>query len=442
MDLHLAILSAALRDGASGLDALNAHGINGTSLFGESKKVYEFILEHNEKYKEIPSLPVIYNKLDITVPEVKEPLSFFIDEFKNVNLYNHIQDGLLKAATEQQLSRDPQKTMQILEDIVLQGRGLYSFNTGVEDLSDVSNDAMSLYERFERKESGITTPWADLNRVSSGFWGQDIIVFAARNGLGKTWLMLIQAIHAVNALNKRVIFVSPEMPRERLALRTGAIIERLDYDKVLTGKLSPDEKMRLRRAMMMSNANKNWGIVSSKKFDFKTSSLANLVKKHKADVVYVDGMYLLQSEGANRFDQAAKTTDDLKKQAIQFEIPYILSTQFNKEVDTTKEETVTGKGVALTDVLNWHASMMFGLFQDKEMKIARMLELKQLKSREGVGTSVKIWWDFHTMNFSQIAKDKPPEKLTNFADDPFAQQAVVIDDRDDSVYDENAELPF
>ncbi len=446
MDLQLALVSALVKEGQKGLDILQTAGIEPSYLSGTAKDVLEFINSFSMDYDRVPSKEIIFGKLDIKLPDVAEPLSFFIEEMKTAKLHSFLNEHLDKAIQLQNL-RNPYKTVEALEDLIIAVKEQALAPSAVEEMGDVGPDALKLYERFESNQCGILTPWKTLNDISMGFWEQDLIIIASRSGIGKTWSMILLAQHAYEVQKKRILFISPEMPRERLSLRFNAIKHKLPYDLLSKGKLEPWQRKKLYDGVAEMMGSSGFGVVASKNFDYKVSSLAALIARFKPHVVYVDGVYLLQANGGNRLDQAANLMNDMKRLAIRFNIPIIISTQFNKEVDTSKEKTVKGTGIAMTDVANWNNSMAFGLFQDEDMKAQRIIELKVLKAREGIPQSVKVWWDFQAMNFSEIQTDKKDadqKKQAQVIDDPFQQPQTMILDGSRTQYepDESGESPF
>lgn len=424
MDIQLALLASVLKGGKDSLNVLRDSGIEIQHLTSDAKKVYKFIEDFSVQYKDkLPSLEIVKEKLDIELPDVIEPVDFFIDEFKASKLHNFLNDFLEKCINKQS-DRRPYETLEMLEDLLIKVKEQELAPSAIEELYSVGPDALALYDKFVNKEYGILTPWEGINEISNGFWPQDLIIFAARAGIGKTQLMVILAWHVVEIQKKKALFISPEMTRERLSLRFNSFKYKLPYTAVLNGGLDTAQKKRFFEGVEATKNNKGFGVISSKFFDYKVSSLGAAIAKYKPDVVFIDGVYLLQANGASRSDQAANLMNDIKKLAIKFNIPIIISTQFNKEVDTKKEGTITDKGIALTDVANWHNSMSIALFQDEDMQMQKVMELKVLKAREGVAKPVRIWWDRDTMNFEEIKKDKDVKKAvyedSSTNDDPFA----------------------
>ena len=92
--------------------------------------------------------------------------------------------------------------------------------------------------------SGIPTGFNDLDSLTGGLQPSDLIILAARPGMGKTALVLNLATHA--ALNERsVAFFTLEMSKEQLMSRVLSSVARVDSSRLVKGDLSHEELDRL-----------------------------------------------------------------------------------------------------------------------------------------------------------------------------------------------------
>lgn len=104
---------------------------------------------------------------------------------------------------------------------------------------------------YQRKElvSGISTGFKDIDSMTSGFQPSDLIVLAARPGLGKTSFALNVAQHASVREDKTVGIFSLEMSSQQLVTRLLCAEARVDSQKVRSGYLSKEDWARLAKAM-------------------------------------------------------------------------------------------------------------------------------------------------------------------------------------------------
>ncbi len=115
---------------------------------------------------------------------------------------------------------------------------------GLEPLSKILVDVFDQLQELSMSGSevpGMATGFGDLDRTLTGFHGSELILLAARPGMGKTSFALNVLLHAGKFSGKSVVFFSLEMSREQLATRLISSEAFLDNKKLMTGKLSPDD---------------------------------------------------------------------------------------------------------------------------------------------------------------------------------------------------------
>src|SRR5512134_523865 len=119
-----------------------------------------------------------------------------------------------------------------------------SYFSMTEMAREAMNDIEQLYERKERI-TGVPTGFVDLDNVTSGFQRSDMIVVAARPGMGKTSLCLNVAVNAATRHKIPVAIFSLEMSRQQLALRMICSEARVDSRKLRSGYLSQNEMNKI-----------------------------------------------------------------------------------------------------------------------------------------------------------------------------------------------------
>ena len=115
---------------------------------------------------------------------------------------------------------------------------------GLEPLAQILVDVFDRLQELAMSDSdipGMATGFGDLDRTLTGFHGGELILLAARPGMGKTSFALNVLLHAGKFSGKSVVFFSLEMSREQLATRLISSEAFLDNKKLMTGKLSPDD---------------------------------------------------------------------------------------------------------------------------------------------------------------------------------------------------------
>ena len=112
----------------------------------------------------------------------------------------------------------------------------------------IENFVTPLLERLNNRKDGITgipTGIKDLDELTNGLQNSDLIILAARPGVGKTSFALTIAANAAIDYNKHVAFFSLEMDGMQLAQRLLCSRAEVDQSKFRNGKLNRDEMNKL-----------------------------------------------------------------------------------------------------------------------------------------------------------------------------------------------------
>lgn len=242
----------------------------------------------------------------------------------------------------------------------------------------------------EQKVYDLTVPGTNC------FVANDVIVH-------NTWVEILIAREAWSA-GKRVLFVTTEMASMRIAARLLSAHLKLPYGEFSSGKLGEFSEGKLKDAV--KDLMEDTRFVTVGGFDFKTSTLAFAVEEAEPDIVLVDGAYLLKAEGGSRTERAAAVFDELKRMAKSAKVPFVVTTQFNRDAKSNVASSARAENIGLTDVAGWNADLIYGMVQTDDMKADKRMMFKPLKIREGVGKDIECHWNFETMDFSEIPSDE------------------------------------
>jgi len=400
-DLDMSLVAAVQQGGKQALRQLLESGFTVSLLEGEGKKAYEYLVSFYKQYGELPTVPAMAADTGIVLVPTAEPLRYIVDTLYDRKLHKALFKGVEEIADHLENKR-PLEGRATVEQLLRTLRQLDTRSALVESLPGLGDKVIDYYDRIKRGERGIQTPWPTINESTMGFWPEDLILFAARLGQGKTWVLLQMAGCAWEQ-GKKVLVATTEMAKERMAMRYFAYKFRLPYDQLRKGQLDSfsEQKFRDGVASMMNSPNLN---IVGGDFDFSMETFAGIVQDEQPDIVFVDGAYLMKVPGLTRTERAANVFDELKRIAKRTRCAVVATTQFNREVKQNQAKTVQSDSIALTDVAGWNADLMFGLIQTEEMKQNKRMAFKPLKVREGSGEEIECNWDFTLMDFSEIPK--------------------------------------
>ena len=187
--------------------------------------------------------------------------------------------------------------------------------------------------------TGISTGFTELDRITNGFGKGELIIVAARPGMGKTTLALNFMLDAVKQ-DKRVLMYSVEMTATELGLKLVSNISEIPGDRIHRGKLTDTE---YKGVYDDTSDIINSGLLY---IDAETSelfSIKSVAKKlnhlAKLDMIIIDYMQLLSggdsnNKQQNREQQIAFISRNLKALAKELDIPIICLSQLSRAVES------------------------------------------------------------------------------------------------------------
>jgi intein/homing endonuclease len=244
-----------------------------------------------------------------------------------------------------------------------------------------------------------------------------------------TYLLLMCAIAAWNA-GHHVLFISPEMTKESLASRVFSLHLGIGHGRIRDGALGDQGEEVFYKGVKAMQEEDGFDVLDSG-FRCSVSSIEDSVSVIKPDIVFGDGIYLFRGEGRTRTDRMAYVADELKAQAGMFRIPYVCTTQFNRQVDKNEPHTADISKLGLSDVIGQNASVAFALIQTDEMRAVMEWMLRPMKLRHG-GSMDDIWTraNFETMDFSEqgdIVKNVSDEDVARYANKATLEANELLD---------------
>ncbi|MEK7631969.1 MAG: replicative DNA helicase [Patescibacteria group bacterium] len=211
-----------------------------------------------------------------------------------------------------------------------------------------------LSEAFERidelhkgagKLRGITSGFPDVDKLLAGFQKSDLIIVAARPGMGKTTLALDFARHAATKMHVPVGIFSLEMSKEQLVDRMLCAEAGVDLWKMRTGRLSdrPEDNdfPRIGHAMgVLSEAQIFIDDTATSNVMMMRTKARRLQAEHGLGLIVVDYLQLMEGRAnvENRVQEVAEITRGLKAIARELNIPVIALSQLSRAVESRESK--------------------------------------------------------------------------------------------------------
>lgn len=217
------------------------------------------------------------------------------------------------------------------------------FRSGFEAIDPLVSQVYQEIEEVANRKSmvtGIETGFIELDRMTAGLHPADLVIVAARPGLGKTSLCLNIAEHVAVRKQLSVGIFSLEMSRQQLVKRLLCAGAEVDSHKVNTGFLNKEDWGKLGRAA---------GALSQAKIYIDDSAAASIAEMHSkarrlslergVDLLIVDYLQLMTGSAQryeNRTQEISQISRGLKSLAKELNIPVVAISQLSRAVESRR----------------------------------------------------------------------------------------------------------
>lgn len=200
-----------------------------------------------------------------------------------------------------------------------------------------------LYGAFERIEAiqgaqggitGVPTGFPDLDAMTGGLQKGDLIIVAARPSMGKTSLVTGIGLHAAISHQIPVALFSLEMSKEQLVQRMLCSEALVDLGRLLRGRLTDDDYVRLAQAAGHLNSAPIWIDDSGALSVLEMRAKARRLKADQPELglIIVDYIQLMHSKGSaeNRQQEVSEISRGLKALAKELSVPILALSQLSR----------------------------------------------------------------------------------------------------------------
>ena len=209
------------------------------------------------------------------------------------------------------------------------------------DIKEAVAKAQEQLEQLVKNKSSITglpTGFYDLDKATAGLHEGELVIIAARPGMGKTAFALNIATNAAQHTKKAVAIFNLEMPAEQLVNRMRSAIGQVDSYKIQTGQLNHEDWKRINEAnsqLVETNIQivDDAGITASE-IKAKCRNLAN--REEGLGLVIIDYLQLVTSGGRrpeSRQQEVSEISRALKTMAMELKVPVIALAQLSRSAE-------------------------------------------------------------------------------------------------------------
>lgn len=354
----------------------------------------------------------------------------------------HIQRELIRVSTKtiRDAYEDTTDVFNLLDDAE---KGLFAItqqNLGrnYETMGTLTSKLLKQLEELAQKEDGLTgvpTGFTDLDRMTSGWQPSDLIIVAARPGMGKTAFTLSLARNAAMDFKKPVALFSLEMSNIQFVQRLIAQEAEISSSKLRNGKLEDWEWHQLQRAIERLSDTPIFidDTPGINIFELR-AKCRRLKMQHDIQLIIIDYLQLMSGGGesaksGNREQEISQISRALKGLAKELSVPVIALSQLSRAVETRggvkrpqlSDLRESGAIEQDADIVSFiYRPEYYGVAEDEEGNSTKgVAEIIIAKHRNGALDTVKLKFESDFARFSNLDDSDFSSFTMDGGKDPF-----------------------
>ncbi len=342
---------------------------------------------------------------------------------------------------------DKDKSLQFAEQIIFDiaekegrsslehvGRGDGPVKKVIDKFGEIAKDPTVL--------KGIPTGYTDFDKITNGLQNSDLILLAARPGVGKTSFSMNILVHAATELNKKCAIFSLEMSKEQLMQRAICSLAKVDMGKALKGEMDAEEWKRIWAA---SKKLEQSGLYID---DSSMTTPADLLSKCRRlkmqdglDLIMVDYIQLMNSgkKADNRQLEVSDISRTLKIAAKELNVPIIVLSQLSRAVESRQDHRPLLSDLRDSGAIEQDADIVLFIYNPEKYNDPTddepgTVELIVAKHRNGGTGTVKLRWIGQYTTFVNLQDKVAVQKTAKTA--PSQIEEAPVENIDVDVFDD------
>ena len=288
------------------------------------------------------------------------------------------------------------------------------------DLVPVREISSSYLARIEELHArgddviGVPTSFNDLDRLLGGLNKSDLIIIAARPGMGKTALQLAIGQAAARRFDKRVAMFSLEMSGEQLVQRMIAAETRIDSQRLRRGDLQESEWPIFYEAVGRLSMTQIFidDTPSITPMQLRTKC-RRLYAEHGIDLIMVDYLQLMQVERMtnNRVQEISEISRALKGLARELDVPVVANSQLSRAVEQRQDKRPQLSDLRDSGSIEQDADVVMFIYRDEyynpdTSERPNIAEINIAKHRNGPTAVVDLYWHGQLATFRNLQRQE------------------------------------
>jgi replicative DNA helicase len=300
-------------------------------------------------------------------------------------------------------------------------------------MSDVLTEVLEQLDTQYSKENpsdvtGLASGFVDLDAMTAGFQGGDLIIVAGRPSMGKTALAMNIVEYVALHLKRSAAVFSLEMSDKQLVQRMIGSVGHIDQHQLRTGKFPEEQWARITET--------TGKLAESRIFIEETYDLSPATMRAKARrlyrehpdlaVIVVDYLQLMEGDSERRVDQIAEISRGLKRIARELKIPVIALSQLNRSVEQRQDKRPMMSDLRESGALEQDADLILFLYRDEvydsNSEAKGTAEVIIAKQRSGPIGMVRLTFQSRYARFDNYAGEPISSGRSRPRSKPFAMR--------------------
>ncbi len=295
---------------------------------------------------------------------------------------------------------------------------------GLEHVSPIAHRLLEKVQEMEGRSvmlTGLTTGFAELDKMTSGLQASELFILAARPSMGKTSLALMLAENAAIQANAVVAIFSLEMSKEALVMRMLCSQGNIDAHRFRSGFLSKPEWTQIAKSL---------GLLSSTKIFLDDTPAINVLEmrakarrlaseQKQLDLIIIDYLQLMGSSTSrfeSRQQEVSQISRSLKSLAKELNVPVVALSQLSRAPETRTDHRPVLADLRESGALEQDADVVAFIYRpevykspeereslpDDQKNVAELIIAKQ---RNGPTGTVDLRFTPSSMRFDNLYRE-------------------------------------
>ncbi len=231
------------------------------------------------------------------------------------------------------------------------------FNEVVDDIERAFNANGELL--------GLSTGFENLDKQYSGLQGGQVVVLAARPGMGKTTLALNIAEN-VAIDNKSVLVFSLEMSKKELAKKLLSSVGRIESYRLKTGLMNDEHFSKLTGSFgQMRHKNLIVDDTASISMSEMKAKARMVKRKQGLNLIVIDYIQLMSGKGNNRTEQIGDISRNIKLMAKELDVPIIALSQLSRDLEKRPDKRPQLSDLRESGAIEQDADIVTFIYRDE-----------------------------------------------------------------------------